>query len=291
MSPTPGGAVSAPETVLGVPAAASTARRPACAPTPRSRADLSLAAAKPSLLLCDDHVLLTEALASALARRGFTDVAVTSSPAAALASLRDRPFDVCVIDLQFPDGDGVATTRQLRELRSQTQVVILSAFVDPAVVAAGIDAGAAGFCGKDLGVDGIIKAVELVHSGQVFIDAALLRGTANRMRERHPARLMARYLTRRELEVLARLTAGESTVGIATAMGVSRSTARTHVQSVLTKLGVHSRLEAVVFAAKSGIRLPDLTAGADSPVPRSAVPRVSTGKPASVARAPRRAIQ
>ena len=175
--------------------------------------------AKPSLLLCDDHILLTEALAAALTKKGFTNVAVTSSPAAALALMRDRPFDVCVIDLQFPDGDGLATARGLRELRPQTQVVILSAFVDPAVVAAGIDAGAAGFCGKDLGVDGIIKAVELVHAGQVFIDAALLRGTASRMRERHPTRLMARYLTRRELEVLARLTAGESTVGIATAMG------------------------------------------------------------------------
>jgi two-component system nitrate/nitrite response regulator NarL len=219
---------------------------------------------KPSLLLCDDHILLTEALAAALTKRGFTDVAVTGSPAAALALMHDRSFDVCVIDLQFPDGDGVAATRQLRELRPQTQVVILSAFVDPTVVAAGIDAGAAGFCGKDLGVDGIIKAIEQVHSGQVFIDAALLRGTASRMRERHPTRLMARYLTRRELEVLARLTAGESTEGIATSMKVSRSTARTHVQNVLTKLGVHSRLEAVVVAAKSGIRLPDLAAGAET---------------------------
>ena len=214
---------------------------------------------KPSLLLCDDHLLLAEALAAALANRGFTDVEVAGSPDAALAVIRRKPIDVCLMDLQFPDGDGLAAARELRELRPQTRVVILSAFADSAVVAAGVEAGvAAGFCRKDMGVDEIIKAVEQVHAGQVFIDAALLRGTVTRMRERNPTRLMARYLTRRELEVLARLAAGETTVGIATAMGVSRSTARTHVQTVLTKLGVHSRLEAVVVAANAGIRLPDL---------------------------------
>jgi len=213
---------------------------------------------EPSLLLCDDHLLLAEALAAALANRGFTDVEVAGSPDAALAVIRRKPIDVCLMDLQFPDGDGLAAARELRELRPQTRVVILSAFADSAVVAAGVEAGVAGFCRKDMGVDEIIKAVEQVHAGQVFIDAALLRGTVTRMRERNPTRLMARYLTRRELEVLARLAAGETTVGIATAMGVSRSTARTHVQTVLTKLGVHSRLEAVVVAANAGIRLPDL---------------------------------
>ena len=276
MSHTPGGAPGAPEAVASPPAAPSTVSRPTRAPASRFGSATRPVVTKPSLLLCDDHILLTEALAAALTKRGFTDVEVTSSPAAALALMRDRPFDVCVVDLQFPDGDGLAAARQLRALRPQTQVVILSAFVDPAVVAAGIDAGAAGFCGKDLGVDGIMKAVEQVHAGQVFIDAALLRGTATRMREPHPTRLMARYLTRRELEVLARLTAGESTVGIATAMRVSRSTARTHVQNVLTKLGVHSRLEAVVLAAKSGIRLPDLAANA-----HAASRRPPNGKPSA----------
>ena len=177
---------------------------------------------KPSLLLCDDHLLLAEALAAALANRGFTDVEVAGSPDAALAVIRRKPIDVCLMDLQFPDGDGLAAARELRELRPQTRVVILSAFADSAVVAAGVGAGVAGFCRKDMGVDEIIKAVEQVHAGQVFIDAALLRGTVTRMRERNPTRLMARYLTRREIEVLARLAAGETTVGIATAMGVSR---------------------------------------------------------------------
>jgi two-component system nitrate/nitrite response regulator NarL len=122
-------------------------------------------------------------------------------------------------------------------------------------VAAGFEVGIVGFCRKDMGIAGITRAIEQVQTGQVFVDAALLRRTVKE-KSREESQHLARYLTRRELEVLARLTAGETTDRIAEVMGVTRSTARTHVQNVLTKLGVHSRLEAVVVAAKAGIRLP-----------------------------------
>jgi DNA-binding NarL/FixJ family response regulator len=210
---------------------------------------------KPSLLLCDDHVLLSEAVATALTKRGFADIEIASSPGAALALLRHKRRDVCVMDLAFPDGDGLAAAREIRIRHPDTQVVLLSAFADPGVVAAGFEVGIAGFCRKDMGIAGITRAIEQVHTGQVFVDAALLRRTVKE-KSRDESQHLARYLTRRELEVLARLTAGETTDKIAAVMGVTRSTARTHVQNVLTKLGVHSRLEAVVVAAKAGIRLP-----------------------------------
>ena len=210
---------------------------------------------KPSLLLCDDHVLLSEAVATALSRRGFTDIEIAASPGEALALLRRKRRDVCVMDLAFPDGDGLAAAREIRARHPDTQVVLLSAFADPGVVAAGFEVGIAGFCRKDMGIAGIIRAIEQVHTGQVFVDAALLR-RAVKEKAREESQHLMRYLTRRELEVLARLTAGETTDRIAEVMGVTRSTARTHVQNVLTKLGVHSRLEAVVVAAKAGIRLP-----------------------------------
>ncbi len=210
---------------------------------------------KPSLLLCDDHVLLSEAVASALHKRGFDDIDIAASPAQALALLRQRHRDVCVMDMAFPDGDGVAATREIRAHCPDTQVVLLSAFADPDVVATGFEAGIAGFCRKDMGIAGIVRAIEQVHLREVFVDAALLRRTVKE-KTRDESQHIARYLTRRELEVLARLTAGETTDNIAAVMGVTRSTARTHVQNILTKLGVHSRLEAVVVAAKAGIRLP-----------------------------------
>jgi two-component system nitrate/nitrite response regulator NarL len=214
---------------------------------------------KPSLLLCDDHVLLSEALASALGRRGFTDVEIAASPAAALALLRRRRRDVCLLDLAFPDGDGLAAAREIRELQPDIQLVVLSATTDAAVVSAGFPAGIVGFCRKDMRVDAIIRAIEHVHSGHVFVDPSLLRNavaTTTPTKGDDGVRLLTRYLTQRELEVLALLSAGESTTGIAMALGVTRSTARTHVQSVLTKLGVHSRLEAVAVAARAGLRLP-----------------------------------
>ncbi|MGZ4619240.1 MAG: response regulator [Frankiaceae bacterium] len=212
---------------------------------------------KPSLLLCDDHVLLSEAVATTLARRGFADIELAASPDQALTLLRRKHRDVVVMDLAFPDGDGLAAAREIHVQHPDTQVVLLSAFADPGIVAAGFDVGIAGFCRKDMGIAGIARAIEQVHTGEVFVDAALLRRTVKEKAREESAHL-ARYLTRRELEVLARLTAGETTDKIAEVMGVTRSTARTHVQNVLTKLGVHSRLEAVVVAAKAGIRLPAL---------------------------------
>jgi two-component system, NarL family, nitrate/nitrite response regulator NarL len=157
-----------------------------------------------------------------LQERGWEVLAVVDRPDAAVAAVTAYHPDVCVLDALF-DGDAaaaVAAAGHMRVTSPATRVVVLSGTDEPAVVGAAVTAGAAGYVLKTCEDD----AVRLV-----------------------------RYLTCREREVLVRLVRGEETDAIAARMGIRPATARSHIQNMLGKLGVHSRLEAVVLASRCGI--------------------------------------
>lgn len=198
------------------------------------------------LVLCDDHALLLDALQPALARVGHSVLAVTMSPDSALEAVRTHRPDVLLLDVGFPKDSGLRVIADVVRTSPETKVVILSAGSDPEVVSAAIDAGAAGFIRKDHGIECVVRTLERVAAGEIVVDPDLLRAMVARRSagETHDVRWLASFLTDREREVLARIGAGETTAEMAAAMGVARSTARTHVQSVLQKLGVHTRLQA-----------------------------------------------
>ena len=202
------------------------------------------------LVLCDDHALLLDALQPALARHGHEVLALTVTPQAAVDAVgRYRP-DVLLLDVSFPNDSGLRVVGAVLEASPDTKVVILSAASDPQVAWAAIEAGAVGFTRKDRGLDGIIRTLERVLAGETVIDPDVLRALVSHTRNRqdvHDAHWLASFLTRREREVLTRIVAGQTTDEMAAGMGVARSTARTHVQAVLQKLGVHSRLQAATI--------------------------------------------
>jgi two-component system nitrate/nitrite response regulator NarL len=202
------------------------------------------------ILLCDDHLLLAEALESLLRLAGH-QVTVTSSPSRAVSILGEEKPDVCVLDLGFPDGSGVDVLSHAGEVSPSTRVLMLSANRDPEQVRAVIDLGAAGYICKDVGVLEVIRGVQRVHEGELVLDPVVARALAQKPRVRtDDIEWLIGFLTRREREVLRRIVIGQSTDEMAKDMRVSRSTARTHVQNVLQKLGVHSRLQAVAAVAK-----------------------------------------
>jgi DNA-binding NarL/FixJ family response regulator len=210
------------------------------------------------LVLCDDHRIFAESLALVLEARGYVVAAVTETPAEALEAVIASTPDVCVIDLAFPGGDGLELLRQITHAAPSCRVVVLTASVDPAVLSAALDSGAAGFAVKTQAVDDIVVAIERANAREIAVAPALLvAALAHRMatsgRDESESQRLARFLTPREYEVLERLVHGEDTGTIARGMGVARSTARTHIQSVLTKLGVHSRLEAAIVAVRESI--------------------------------------
>lgn len=202
------------------------------------------------ILLCDDHLLLAEALESLLRLAGH-EVTVTSSPSRAVRILAEEQPDVCVLDLGFPDGSGVDVLSHASEVSPSTRVLILSANRDPEQVRAVIDLGAAGYICKDVGVLEVIRGVQRVHEGELVLDPVVARALAQKPRvRREDIDWLIGFLTRREREVLRRIVIGQSTEEMAKDMRVSRSTARTHVQNVLQKLGVHSRLQAVAAVSR-----------------------------------------
>jgi two-component system, NarL family, nitrate/nitrite response regulator NarL len=193
-------------------------------------------------------VLFADAITPALEREGMTVVGVASTAAEAFEAVeRERP-DLTLMDIGLPDQSGLVAGQQILERFPDTKVVALSARDDHWAVDQALDAGFLGFITKDTGVSDFVEAVRAVVDGQVV----LTRRTDSRRGRPDDggAALMAEQLTPREREVLALLVRGASGDAIASPLGISPNTVRTHVQSILTKLQVHSRLEAAAFAVR-----------------------------------------
>jgi DNA-binding NarL/FixJ family response regulator len=169
------------------------------------------------------------------------------------ASRRDLP-DVVLVDLGLPDGDGIALGRTIASELPDTKVIALTALNDPKAVGEALRAGFSGYLTKDTPLTQFVAMIEAAVAGQVVIPqrlAAVAVG-ARTSEERH-ASLLAEQLSPRERQVLSLLAEGASSEEIAGKLSVSPNTVRTHVQSILTKLQVHSRLEAATFAVRYGI--------------------------------------
>ena len=209
-----------------------------------------------TVVLCDDHRLFVESLAVVLQERGWDVVAVVDRPGAAVDAVAVHRPDICVLDALF-GGDSsaaIASAGRIRETSPETRLVMLSGSGEPEVVGAAVTAGAAGYVLKTCEIETITSCIERVAAGEAVVDAELARrAILHRSAPEEAAVRLTRYLTCREREVLARLVRGEDTGAIAARMGIRPATARSHIQNVLAKLGVHSRLEAVVLAARSGI--------------------------------------
>lgn len=210
------------------------------------------------IVICDDHSVFADALAALLIRRGHTVVAVTQRPEEAVEVLRNTPADICLLDCAFPNDDGLDHVPALQDVAPDCKVILLSAQLDADTVARGVANKVAGFARKQQPLDELLQAIDRAAAGEMslpgdlLVAALSLRHSFGRPGDEPAGTYYYRFFTQREREVLGSIVRGQSTVVMAKALGVSTATARGHVQSVLMKLGVHTRLQAAVLAVREG---------------------------------------
>ncbi len=212
-----------------------------------------------SLLICDDHKILTDALAMVVERdAGLRMVAPpVHTPEEAIDLCREHRPDVVLMDIVFKGPmDGIEATRRIKEDSPATKVVIMTAHDDERLLVEAVEAGASGFLGKGEAADEVLGAAKAAAEGEVLIDpftlTRLLHQVAKERDARREAQALLDELTDREREVLQLLAEGMRNDDIAQKLFISPQTVQTHVRNILAKLGVHSKLEAVAFAVKHG---------------------------------------
>jgi PAS domain S-box-containing protein len=211
-------------------------------------------AARPvRVLVVADHAAIRQALAAAL---GQADELEVVGQAGSLAEARQmlQAVDVAVIELGLPDGYGGDLIDELREAKPNAQALVLGADLDRVQVARAVESGAAGVIDKTAGLDEVVGWVHRLRAGETLLPlnevVELLRFAARQRQEEHDDREAIAQLTARERDVLQALADGLDSQGIADRLHVTIHTERNHVNNILAKLGLHSRLQALVFALR-----------------------------------------
>lgn len=211
------------------------------------------------LLICDDHRVLTDALATVV---GLDDALELVGPPvhdaqSAIDLCAEQLPDVVLMDIVFKGGmSGIEATRVIKETSPATKVIIMTAHDDDRLLVDAVEAGASGFLSKDEAAQELLSAAKSAAEGEVLIDpmtlARILPQVAREREQQRDALALLNDLTEREHEILSLLAQGMRNDDIATKLYISPQTVQTHVRNILGKLRVHSKLEAVAFAVKHG---------------------------------------
>jgi DNA-binding NarL/FixJ family response regulator len=207
------------------------------------------------VLLIDDHASFRQPLAFMMnLEPDMQVVAQAGSLAEARRVLKD--VDVAVVDLDLPDGSGVELVGELRTANPHGSVLVLSASVVRLQLARAVEAGASGVMNKSARIEEIIDAVRRLSAGETLLSTAevieMLRFIGQQRDQGREAQAALARLTKREREVLQALADGLNDKEIADHLRIATETARTHMVNILGKLGVDSRLQALVFAVRHG---------------------------------------
>ncbi|MBU2668934.1 response regulator transcription factor [Actinoplanes bogorensis] len=199
------------------------------------------------MLIVDDHPAVRRGLRTFLELAG--DLVVTGEAAdgpSALDLIEQTAPDVVLLDMVLPGMDGVEVLQEMRRRSLPARVLVVTSFTDRARLVPAVRAGARGYLSKDVDPNALVAAVRSVHAGHLLLEpevAATLLGT--------PA--CGPALTARERDVLALIADGRSNREIARALVVAEKTVKTHVSSILMKLGLADRTQAALHAVRTGL--------------------------------------
>lgn len=204
------------------------------------------------VLIVDDHRMFGESLARLLSDEDGIDVlGVVTTGGEAVDAVDQLHPQVVLMDYQLPDQDGVTVAAQVKGRAPGVMIVMLTGLGDDRVLLAAIEAGCSGFLTKDRAAAEVAEAVRAAAAGEALISPALLARLLPKLNRTH--RQIGADLTEREREILGLLARGLSNRVIAADLYLSLNTIRNHIQSILRKLGSHSKLEAVATAVREGV--------------------------------------
>jgi DNA-binding NarL/FixJ family response regulator len=210
------------------------------------------------VLVVDDYDLFRAGLASLLATEpGIEVVAQASSGRAGVRLARELRPDVVLMDLRMPDISGHEATREVIAERPATRVVVFTVLSEDEDVEAAVQAGACGFLAKDTPVEEVVSAIRAAATGAAWLSPRAAEVVLGRVRraehESSPEQGALDELSPRELEVLQLIARGMENTQIAMALSISPRTAKNHVSSILSKLGLPSRVQAAIYAVRRGL--------------------------------------
>ena len=210
------------------------------------------------LMVVDDHAAFTESLQAVLARYPDIEVVATAgSVADAVRSAIETKPRVILMDQRLPDGSGATAAAQILASGIETAVVILTGGGDEDDMLDAVQAGVSGYLLKSGRITQIVDAIRRVAAGELLIPAStlsdLMQRARQRVRDNADRAAVVESLTARERDVLKRMATPDAVDAIATSLGISRHTVRGYMQTVIEKLGAHSRLEAVLKAQELGL--------------------------------------
>jgi DNA-binding NarL/FixJ family response regulator len=212
------------------------------------------------LLICDDQSLFREALRTLLS--SYPDLSVIGEAANGEEALRmvvSTSPDIVLMDLRMPVMDGVEATRRINQLGKGIKVIVLTTFDDDETIFEGLRAGAVGYLLKDVSSEKLVEAIQAAYQGDYFLLPSITAKVVSEFsRISKPARRQKEEnipdpLSAREIEILRIVATGASNKEIADQLFISEGTVKNHLSSILSKLGVRDRMQAILKAREYGI--------------------------------------
>jgi DNA-binding NarL/FixJ family response regulator len=198
------------------------------------------------ILIVEDHQVVAEGLAALINdQKDMTVVGNVGSVAESISSVSELNPDVVLMDFRLTDGTGAEAGAGIRQVRPDTKLIFLTREDSDAARFAAIEAGASAFIHKSRAASEVVDAIRVVASGGTLFTPRTISSLLNKRRDMES---QLEKLTAREKEVLRLMAQGISSREIASKLGISYTTVRTHIRSLGSKLGVHSKLEAIVKA-------------------------------------------
>lgn len=209
---------------------------------------------KIKVLIADDHPVVREGLSTMIAQQPDIEVVGEAADGAEAVekALALKP-DVILMDLRMPVLDGVEAMQQIRAKYKDVKFIVLTTYDTEEYVFRAIESGAQAYLLKDALRDELFKAIRNVYEGKSVIEPAIARRVLERFAQMSRQATRPETLSEREIEVLNLMARGAPNKEIATALSVTESTVRTHIQSIFQKLEANNRTEAVTKAVTKGI--------------------------------------